>query len=244
MKKLLHIIYQPYKWLIYFPLMGIFTITLSFSAIILSYITGTYITRYNGIIWARLSALITPMFVSVKGKSNLVKGQSYIIVSNHQSQYDIFVIYGWIPRHFKWVMKHTLRKVPGLGLYCSRMEHIFIDRSDTKKALESIKGAADRITNGTCVVFFPEGTIFGKGELGPFKKGAFKMAIDLQLPVLPVTINGTENVLPYKSLDLFPGKAEMIIHEPIPIENYTDDSIDELIEESRKRISSSLSYKG
>ncbi len=187
--------------------------------------------------------MMTPMTVKVTGRENMKKGQSYIIVSNHQSQYDIFVIYGWLPRHFKWVMKHSLRKVPGLGLYCARMEHIFIDRTDTASALASIEAAKGKIANGTCVVFFPEGTIFGKGTLGPFKKGAYRMALDLGLPVLPVTIRGTEDILPYKSFDLFPGHAEMIIHEPIDTGSYNSDMIDELVEESKRRIASSLDLK-
>ncbi len=243
MKKIFYFLYQPYKWLVFIPLLIINTLILSFSAIIISFVTGTCLTRYVGIIWARINSLFTPMTVSVKGRENLVNGQSYVIVSNHQSQYDIFVIYGWLPRHFKWVMKHSLRKVPGLGLYCARMEHIFIDRTDTGKALESIHAAKEKIADGTCIVFFPEGTIFGRGELGPFKKGAYMMALDLNLPILPVTISGTEKILPYKTFDVFPGKAEMTIHEPISVEEYSEGTIQELVDESRKRIASVLDLK-
>jgi len=240
LKKAAWFLYQPYKWLVFIPFLAVNTLVLSFSAILISYLTGTFLTRYVGVWWARLNGFFTPMFVKVRGRENMKKGQSYIIVSNHQSLYDIFVIYGWIHRHFKWVMKHSLRKVPGLGLYCDRMEHIFVDRTNTEKALQSIEAARHKITRGTCVLFFPEGTIFGHGTLGPFKKGAYKMAIDLNLPILPVTISGTENILPYKSINLFPGRAVMTIHEPISTEGYTEKTLNELVYESKKKIASAL----
>ncbi len=171
----------------------------------------------SGVPWARVNAFITPMIVRVMGRENIDRNQSYVIVSNHQSQYDILMIYGWLGVDFKWVMKQELRKVPALGIACERLGHIFIDRSDPVSAVASLKAAKEKITNGTSMMFFPEGTRSKDGTLGTFKKGAFKMAIDLGLPVLPVTITGTSNILPAGTLNLFPGKAKMIIHKPIEI---------------------------
>ena len=89
-----------------------------------------------GIIWARFNSFVTPMFVRVIGEENIDRSHSYVVVGNHQSQYDIFVVYGWLPIDFRWVMKIELRKVPIIGYYCYKAGHIFIDRSNSKSAIE------------------------------------------------------------------------------------------------------------
>jgi 1-acyl-sn-glycerol-3-phosphate acyltransferase len=172
---------------------------------------------------------MTPMLVSVSGRENIDPTCSYVIVSNHQSHYDVFVLYGWLGVDFKWVMKKELRKVPALGIACEKAGHIYIDRSDKKAALDSLNDAKKKIKDGTSVIFFPEGTRGRKGQMGDFKKGAFYMALDLGIPVLPVTIIGTGKILPPKTINLFPGRAKMIIHEPIAVNEYTKENIEELM---------------
>ena len=173
------------------------------------------------------------MTVAVKGAENMKPGASYVITANHQSLYDIYVLYGWVGVDFKWVMKKELEKVPVLGFACKVLGHIFIDRSDTKKAVETINAAKTKIANGTSVLFFPEGSRSSDGAMKPFKKGAFKMALDLGLPILPVTINGTRNILPKGSIDLRPGNVTMIIHKPIPVTDYHEENMTELMDKTR-----------
>lgn len=183
---------------------------------------------------------MTPICVKVSGNENIDDSQSYVIVSNHQSQYDIFVLYGWLKVDFKWVMKQELRKVPGIGIGCEKVGHIFIDRSDHERALASLNEAKKKIVNGTSVIFFPEGTRSRDGVMKPFKKGAFKMALDLGLPVLPVTIINTRKILPPGTMKLFPGKARLIIHEPVSVAGYNDDNIQELMDKVHSVIGSAL----
>jgi 1-acyl-sn-glycerol-3-phosphate acyltransferase len=241
MEKILRIIYQPYKWLIFVPFLAISTIFFGSLTIPMAVLTNSRITSFVcGTIWARLNGYLTPMLVNVTGRENVVKTQSYVIVANHQSQYDIFVIYGWLGIDFKWVMKQELRKVPGIGIGCEKVGHIFIDRSNHEKALASLQTAKEKIVNGTSVIFFPEGTRSKDGSLGEFKKGAFKMAIDLKLPILPITIIGTNKILPPNSLNLFPGKALMIIHKPIDTTGYTDANLDELVRLTHRVVESGL----
>jgi 1-acyl-sn-glycerol-3-phosphate acyltransferase len=178
--------------------------------------------------------------LKVEGKENIIKKQSYVIVSNHQSQFDIFVLYGWLGVDFKWVIKMELRKVPFIGIACERIGHIFIDRSDRAKALAAINAAKKNIVNGTSVIFFPEGTRSIDGSLGPFKKGAFRIAIDLGLPILPITITGTKNILPSNSMDLFPGRARMKIHKSIGIAGFNDTNMQELMDKTHSIIESGL----
>ena len=233
----LKFLYMPYKWLAFIPLMAIGTcVTISLFALcnLVRPGSGEFLAR----IWSWYHALITPMWVSVKGRENITPGQSYVIVANHVSQYDIFVVYGWIGTPFKWVMKQELRKVPIIGYFCRKMDHIFIDRSNPAKAVASINAAKHQITGGTSIFFFPEGTRSKTGRMGRFKKGAFRMALDLNLPILPVTIKGTGNILPAKTLDLFPGKAKMIIHPPVSVEGYNEKSMDTLMDRIRSIIES------
>lgn len=176
-----------------------------------------------GGLWARLNTYITPVRVTIIGRENIDPAQSYVICSNHQSQFDILVLYGWLEIDFKWVMKQELRKIPFLGVACEKLGHIFIDRSATEKALASINAAKKKIVNGTSVLFFPEGTRSKDGQMLRFKKGAFKIALDLDLPILPITITGTRDVLPAGTLNLYPGKATMIIHKPVDVSKYGND---------------------
>ncbi|TFH40781.1 MAG: 1-acyl-sn-glycerol-3-phosphate acyltransferase [Chrysiogenales bacterium] len=232
--------YQVYKYLIFFPLLGMSTAFIFVVIFAFFYITSQRFVQIAGILWARFNSFITPMFVSIRGIENIERDRSYVVVANHQSQYDIFVIYGWLPIDFRWVMKIELRRVPILGYYCYRAGHIYIDRSNREASIRSINEAKTRISKGTSVVFFPEGTRSETGELIDFKKGAFRFALDMGLPVLPVTITGTREILPDNSIGLFPGNAKMIIHRPIDIEGYTDKSIDDLIARARKAIEAGL----
>ncbi len=216
MKKILLGPYQLWAWLVFVPFVGLSTLFFALLALLLSAFGSKRLaSRIAGGIWSRLICYMTPVFVTTKGKEHIDKTQSYVIVANHQSIYDIVALYGWLGVDFRWVMKQELRKVPMLGIACEKIGHIFIDRSNTKRAMESLNAAKQIITNGTSVIFFPEGTRSETGELGKFKMGAFKMACELELPLLPVIITGTRDIVRTKSLLLFPGRAELQIHPPI-----------------------------
>ncbi len=234
MKNTLHLLYQPYKWLIYIPLFGLSTVIFSAVAVTLAVLFNARVASYaGGVMWARLNAWMAPVFVKVSGRENIDMKQSYVVIANHQSAFDIFLLYGFLDIDFKWVMKHELRKVPGIGIGCEKVGHIFIDRTDHDSAVKSLNAAKKKMINGTSIIFFPEGTRSTDGKIKKFKKGAFKMALNLGLPILPVTIMGTKEILPNKTLDLFPGKAFMKIHEPISIKDYSDDNINDLIKKAR-----------
>ncbi len=234
-------LYQPYKWLFFLPFLTINTIFFGIVAVLVSSLINQRIgSFFGGVIWSRLNAWLTPMFVNVSGRENIEKGRSYVIVSNHQSIYDIFLVYGWLGIDIKWVMKKELGKIPGVGFGSRKVGHIFLDRSNSRVALESLNEAKRRLVNGTSVVIFPEGTRSKTGEVGPFKKGAFKLAIDLGLPILPITIRGTKDILPTGTIDLMPGKATMIVHKPVEIHQYNEESIKLLLDETHDIITGTL----
>ena len=223
MKRILIYPYQLWVWLVFAPYLALSTLLFAIFAMILIPIAGPRIAgRVCGGVWSRLICYMTPVLVRKRGRENIAPKQSYVIVANHQSQYDIVVLYGWLGVDFRWVMKKELRKVPALGLASEKLGHIFIDRSNTKRAVESLEQAKRTVVDGTSVIFFPEGTRSKTGELGSFKKGAFKMACDLGLPILPVTITGTREIVQTQSLLLFPGRARLTIHPPVSSEGKTD----------------------
>ena len=239
MKKIGYILYQPYKWIVYVPLMVLSTIIFSFLAAVMAMIFSPRLGSFFGMLWAKSSGLLTPMFVKVTGKENIKKNVSYVIVANHQSQYDIFVLYGWLGVDFRWIMKKELRNAPFIGYASAKVGHIFIDRSSPVAAMKSIEDAKKQLKNGTSVVIFPEGTRSRKGKLKKFKKGAFKIAHQLDLPILPVTLVGTNKFMGPGFLNVMPGKVKLIIHEPIDVKKY-EDTPDELMKITRDTIESGL----
>ncbi len=238
-RRLLYLLYQPYKWLVLVP---VFAISTPFFGLLAAVLAVTVSPKFGSFVsgtgWSRLNAFLTPMQVTVVGREHHDPKQSYVIVANHQSGYDIYVIYGWLRQDFKWVLKQELRRVPGLGIGCEKMGHIYVDRSNTDAALRSIEQAKRRIVDGTSVLFFPEGTRSEDGKLLPFKKGAFRMALDLRLPILPVTIVGTREILPPNTMRAFPGRAKLIFHPPIDIANYERRNMRKLIDRVRTAIES------
>ncbi|MCB9481921.1 MAG: lysophospholipid acyltransferase family protein [Desulforegulaceae bacterium] len=238
--KLLYYLYQPYKWLFFVP----FLIIMNFAIFIFIPFTAFFCPKYLdllAVIWSRLSLFATPVFTEIKGKENIERDKSYIIVANHSSQYDIFVLYGWLGIPFKWVMKEELRKVPVIGYFCEVAGHIFIDRSKPDEAIKRINNAKENlIKENKSILFFPEGTRSLDGRVKNFKKGAFQLALEMKIPVLPVTIKGTHSILPSKTTDLLPGRAELIIHKPINVEDLDKNSINGLIYKTKSIIESSL----
>jgi 1-acyl-sn-glycerol-3-phosphate acyltransferase len=239
---LLKIIYFPYKWFVFFPVLVINTLIFGVIAVIVSSLVNQRVgSYYGGAVWSRFNAFITPMLVKVSGKENIHKDVSYVIIPNHQSLYDIFLLYGWLGIDIKWIMKKELRKLPGVGFGSAKVGHIFLDRSNQRAAMESLNEAKKKLVDGTSVVIFPEGTRSPSGKLLPFKRGAFKLALDLKLPILPVTINGTRNIMPAKSItNILPGKASLTIHPPLDISGYSENDMKTLVNDVKAVIESGL----
>ena len=234
MRRILWLLYQPYKYFVFLPVLLMSTTIISAIIMLLIPLVGTRAAGTLAVVWARINSYITPMRLTVEGRENVDKRQSYVIVANHQSHFDILVLYGWMGIDFKWVMKMELRQVPVIGIACDHLGHIYIDRSNTEAAIRTIREARKKVTGGTSVVFFPEGTRSRSGQLLRFKKGAFKMAVDLGIPILPVTIMGTRDVLPPHTVNLFPGRVRMRIHPPIDMSVYSADNLGALMETARR----------
>ncbi|MBW2672702.1 MAG: 1-acyl-sn-glycerol-3-phosphate acyltransferase, partial [Deltaproteobacteria bacterium] len=150
--------------------------------------------------WSRLNLALTGVSASISGEDRMDQNQSYIVMANHQSHYDVFALMGLLPLQLRWVIKMELRKIPIFGIACEKVGYIFIDRGNHEKAQKSLEAAGEKIRAGSSVIFFPEGTRSANGKLQAFKKGGFVIALEAKVPILPVTVVGGKEILPKGSL--------------------------------------------
>jgi 1-acyl-sn-glycerol-3-phosphate acyltransferase len=232
-------LYSPWTWLVFIPYLAASTIFFGILAVGLGLLSRRA-SFHCGTLWAWLLCRVNWTWVSVRGRAHAQKDQSYIIMSNHQSHFDVLAIYGHWGRQFRWVMKQELRKVPGLGWGCESVGHIFIDRSDRQKAIASMNASRHLLKGGVSIMIFPEGTRSPDGRMGPLKKGGFMMALELGLPILPLSISGSHHILSGKSFRLLPGVVRIQIHKPINVSAYDPGKRDQLIQDVTQVIASGL----
>jgi 1-acyl-sn-glycerol-3-phosphate acyltransferase len=152
----------------------------------------------------------------------------------------MLAVYGYLPVEFKWVMKKELLKMPFVGASCKALGHVFVDRANSEEANQSLIDAKDKITDGVSAFFFPEGTRSPDGELKNFKKGAFRMAQSLNLPILPVSIKGANKIMAANSLIICPNTITMTIHPSINAEIVSKSSTTDLSRLTKTSIASGL----
>lgn len=190
--------------------------------------------------WSRFTCWLALCFVKTRGRENLDPHKSYIFVANHQGAFDIFVVYGFLNQNIKWMQKQSLRKIPFVGFASEKAGHVFVDNTNAATRTASIRKAKEQIVNGVSMVIFPEGARTHDGRMGHFKRGAYHIAVDMKLPVVPLTINGPFDVLKRNTLRLRPSKMELIIHKPIDTEGLKESDIPELIDRTRTIIHEAL----
>ena len=212
------ILYYIYQICIALPILLVLTILTAIVTIIGSLLGGDHIWGYYpGKIWSQLICLFLLIPVKVRGREKLHGRTSYIFVPNHQGSFDIFLIYGFLGRNFKWMMKKSL--------------------------LETIRQAKDSLKDGVSLVVFPEGARSFTGHMGYFKKGAFQLADDLQLAVVPVTIDGSFEILPRTGKWIHRHRMILTIHDPIPPKGQGADNIKATMAEAYTAVESALPDK-
>ena len=161
------ILYYIYQICIALPILLVLTILTAIVTIVGSLVGGAHFWGYYpGKIWSQLICLFLLIPVKIRGREKLHGKTSYIFVPNHQGSFDIFLIYGFIGRNFKWMMKKSLRKLPFVGKACESAGHIFVDHSGPKKVLETIQQAKASLKDGVSLVVFPEGARTFTGHMG------------------------------------------------------------------------------
>ncbi len=229
------ILYRIYQLLIMLPLMlvatGLAAVATAFGCMIFGDKWWGY---YPPMVWARIMCALTLVRVKVSGYEHITTGQSYVFVANHQGAYDIFAIYGYLGHNFRWMMKQSLENIPLVGWACKEAGMVFVDSRTPSAIAKTMKNAENLLAHGMSLVVFPEGARTFTGDVGRFKRGAYTLATEYNLPVVPITIDGAFKIMPRtKKIPVY-GTIRLTIHPAI------DSSDPNLIEDSRNAILSAL----
>lgn len=211
-------LYNTYQLLIALPLIVIETVIICSCIIVGAALGfGHFWANYPPRLWARIILWLLFIPVKVEGRNRLDPKESYVFVANHQGAFDIFLIYGFLGRNFKWMMKHQIQKIPFVGYACRKSHQIMVDKRGVSKIKKTYDDARRILEQGYSVTVFPEGARTFTGHMGLFRKGAFALADELQLPVVPLTINGSFDILPrmrdWHFVSWHP--LRLTIHQPI-----------------------------
>ncbi len=193
------------------------------------------IVHQNSIWWARSIIGMSPIWnLVVTGREHLQKGKHYIIIANHQSLLDILAVCAALPINFKFLAKRELFQIPLMGWGMASAGYIPVDRASHKSGREALQRITQVLGRGVSVLLFPEGTRSPDGKIHAFKTGAFKLARDNKVEILPVVIDGTGQALPKNSW-LIKKKSIFIVSigKPVSLEDFTDSSMEETKEKIR-----------
>lgn len=216
MKKIIRCFYLIYQYMIAGPIFVILTLITSVLTLIGCKIGNQSFWGYwPAHFWARFTCVLFLMRVEVSGRENIDKGKSYVFVANHQGAYDIWSIYGYLNHNFKWLMKKSLEKIFAVGHACKTAGQVFVDDSSVSGIRETIVEAEKTLKGGMSVVIFPEGSRSWDGKMIPFKRGAFMLAAEFKLPIVPITIDGSFKAMPRNTYNMTPSTIRLTIHKPI-----------------------------
>lgn len=233
--------YRIYQFLIAIPLLFVATVLAALATIIGSMLGCSRIMGYwPGKIWARIFCILTLVRVKVSGRENISRDTSYVFVANHQGAYDIFAIYGYLGHNFRWMMKKGLESIPLVGYSCRVSGHIYVDNSTPSAVRETMETAEKRLAGGMSVVVFPEGARTRDGRMHAFRRGAYSLAMEFGLPVVPITIDGAYKVMPRNAVLPRPGLIKLTIHKPIYAPEGGRHELSSLMKESYDAIASAL----
>jgi len=199
---------------------------------------GRLVHFYAAVPWAKGVLWICGVKVIAKGLENIDGKKPGIYMTNHQSYLDVFGLLATLPVDFKFLMKQELMKIPLLGFAMKRAGYIGIEREDPRKAVESMKAAAQRIKSGASVLIFPEGTRSPDGNLQEFKRGGFNLALRAGCQIWPIGISGSGALMPKGSFRVKKGTFAISFGTPVDTSRYSKKTIGFLMEEVRKVIDS------
>jgi 1-acyl-sn-glycerol-3-phosphate acyltransferase len=181
---------------------------------------GKHVQRITSL-WTKMILTVSGVALKVKGLSQIDPKRQYVFMVNHQSNIDIPVLVQSLPDlRLRWIAKKELLWVPFLGWAMWAAKHITVNRADRFDALATLKKARERMKDGVSLAIFPEGTRGIEGDLLPFKRGGFLLAVKTGTPIVPVTINGSAAILPKGDWRIRSGQIEVVIGTPVSVENY------------------------
>jgi len=188
-------------------------------------------------LWGKVALLANRVKVRLEGIEHLKGEGPYIFMSNHQGSFDIFALLGYLPFQFRWLAKKELFSIPFFGWVIAAAGYISIDREGSRKTVEAMNEAARKIQEGMSLIIFPEGSRSPDGSIQPFKKGGFTLAIKSKVPIIPISITGSREIMPKGKLTVTSGEIRIRIDHPIETQNYSLKDRKSLMEKVRQTIS-------
>lgn len=251
-------LYHIYQIFVLAPIVVIATVIVSSVVVVMCTVTGwlrlhlpftlgvmtrpdwwaSVMTRW----WGRVIICASLLDVHIYGRENIPEGRSCVFTANHQGAYDIFLVCGYLGVEIRWMLKRSLEKIPLFGMAARHAGYIFVDKGSAGKVRATYRKAEEALKDGASVMVFPEGARTFDGRMRAFRRGAFTLADELQLPVVPMTINGSFDVLPRQRDGHFIKRHELFltIHAPIYPHTQGMDNINRLMEESYTAINSAV----
>jgi 1-acyl-sn-glycerol-3-phosphate acyltransferase len=223
-------------------------LTVLFGAIItpllsLVIIGGTFVNAperlYDRVarLWVRLLLAVAGARVIAVGLENVTSARPQLLLANHASHFDVLALAHIIPTRYRFIAKTELTRVPLWGRAWQSAGHIAIDRTDTVRAVKSLERAASLArSDGSSIIIFPEGTRSPDGNLQPFKKGAFMLALQSRIEIVPVAITGSRGILPKGSWRPRPGRIIVRFGPPIDTSGFTERTRDDLMARVRAQL--------
>lgn len=218
------------------------SILFSLWAILLSFFdrSGRLGHSYCSVPWAKVALWICDVKVNVKGLENVDSEIPRVYVTNHQSYFDIFALFAYLPVNFRFVLKQELMRIPLFGFAAKSLGHVALDRTDHRKAVKSMDEAAEKMKKGVSMLIFPEGTRSEDGRLQPFKNGGFRLALKAESDVVPVTIINSRHIMTKGGFRIKKGAFGLNIGKPISIKDYSKKDVDRLMKVVRDAIMSRM----
>jgi 1-acyl-sn-glycerol-3-phosphate acyltransferase len=234
----------PFQWwrtvCFLIPAIGIYTVVLGTLSL-----ASTLVDRRGHAahacarVWSWLILATTGVAVDVRGLEQLRSGATYVFVANHQSIYDIPVIFASLPYQLRIIAKESLGAFPFLGWHLRRSGHLLVDRRNPDRG-GILRRWKALVVDGLSLIIFPEGTRSGDGRLGTFKPGSFVLAVEARLPVVPIAVDGTRYVMRRGELTTRPGRVRLTVHAPIETADMDVSSVRELAARTRELLAEDL----
>jgi 1-acyl-sn-glycerol-3-phosphate acyltransferase len=227
---------KPRHWwrtvLFLIPAISVYTIALGTISVLSTLVNrrGDFGHRC-AIWWSRLILATTGVKVRVEGLEKLDPQRSYVFAANHQSIYDIPIVFASLPFQLRIIAKESLGRIPFLGWHLRRTGHVLVDRS--RPGAGTVKKMAKLVADGHSLIVFPEGTRGTDGIVARFKGGSFVIALDAGLPVVPISITGSRHVMFKGQLTVRPGEVSLVVHDPIETANVGREQARDLAESVR-----------
>ena len=215
------------------PAISLYTIVLGTVSLLSSFVDRTGDLGHRcARTWSRWILNTTGVRVQVTGLERLDPSRSYVLASNHQSIYDIPILFASLPLQLRIVAKVSLGRIPFLGWHLQRTGHLLVDRRNP--GADIVTKMKRLVSERHSLIVFPEGTRSVDGAVARFKKGSFLVAIDAGLPVVPVSLSGSRHVMQKGRLMVRPGEVRMTIHEPLPTDGVSRNQVIEFAERVRE----------